>query len=160
MALRDELAKYRDELVIATKGGLRKTDTGVVRDASPEWLRRGVDASLAALGLDYIDLYQVHWPDATVPVAETAGALGELIADGKIRHIGVSNYTADQILAAGEYISMRSHKESYEREISLGSEELRDDPEAEVEELALIYRAKGQWRSGGRAGHDHHHEGR
>ena len=96
-ALRDELASDRDQLVIATKGGLRRTDTGVVRDASPEWLRRGVDASLAALGLDHIDLYQVHWPDPAVPAAETAGALGELIAEGKIRHAGVSNYTAGQI---------------------------------------------------------------
>src|SRR5262249_17958754 len=96
-ALRDELASARDELVIATKGGLRKTETGLIRDASPEWLRRGVDSSLAALGLDHIDLYQVHWPDPTVPVAETADALGELIAEGKIRHVGVSNYTADQI---------------------------------------------------------------
>src|SRR5262245_38726379 len=96
-ALRDELASSRDDLVIATKGGLRKTDTGVVRDASPEWLRRGVDSSLAALGLDHIDLYQVHWPDPAVPFAETAGALGELITEGKIRHVGVSNYTADQI---------------------------------------------------------------
>jgi hypothetical protein len=96
-ALRDELTSARDELVIATKGGLRQTDTGLVRDASPEWLRRGVDSSLTALGLDHIDLYQVHWPDPTAPFAETAGALGELIAEGKIRHVGVSNYTAGQI---------------------------------------------------------------
>ncbi|MUL85321.1 MULTISPECIES: aldo/keto reductase [unclassified Mycolicibacterium] len=96
-ALRDELTSARDELVIATKGGLRQTDTGVVRDASPEGLRRGVDSSLTALGLDHIDLYQVHWPDPAVPFAETAGALGELITEGKIRHVGVSNYTADQI---------------------------------------------------------------
>lgn len=96
-ALRDELTSARDELVIATKGGLRKTQTGLVRDASPEWLRRGVDSSLTALGLDHIDLYQVHWPDPAVPFAETAGALGELISEGKIRHVGVSNYTADQI---------------------------------------------------------------
>jgi aryl-alcohol dehydrogenase-like predicted oxidoreductase len=95
--LRHELASARDDLVIATKGGLRQTDTGIVRDASPEWLRRGVDASLAALGVDYIDLYQVHWPDPSVPFAESAGALGELVTQGKIRHIGVSNYTADQI---------------------------------------------------------------
>jgi aryl-alcohol dehydrogenase-like predicted oxidoreductase len=96
-ALRGELASARDELVIATKGGLRKTDTGLVRDASPEFLRQGVNASLGALGLDYIDLYQVHWPDPSVPAAETAGALGELVAEGKIRHVGVSNYSADQI---------------------------------------------------------------
>jgi hypothetical protein len=96
-ALRNELTTARDELVIATKGGLRMTGNGIVRDASPEFLRRGVNASLTALGLDVIDLYQVHWPDPTVPVAETAGALGELITAGKIRHVGVSNYTADQI---------------------------------------------------------------
>ena len=96
-ALRDELSSARDELVIATKGGLRKTDAGLVRDASRQWLRRGVDASLAALGVDYIDLYQVHWPDPAVPAAETADALAELITEGKIRHVGVSNYTAHQI---------------------------------------------------------------
>jgi aryl-alcohol dehydrogenase-like predicted oxidoreductase len=96
-ALRDELAGGRDELVIATKGGLRQTDSGLVRDASPGSLRHGVDASLRALGIDHIDLYQVHWPDATVPAAETAGALGDLIADGKIGHVGVSNYSAAQM---------------------------------------------------------------
>jgi aryl-alcohol dehydrogenase-like predicted oxidoreductase len=96
-ALRDELTSERDELVIATKGGLRQTNSGLVRDASPDWLRRGVDASLTALGIDHIDLYQVHWPDPTVPAADTAGALGELVADGKVRHVGVSNYDAAQM---------------------------------------------------------------
>src|ERR1700737_4257426 len=66
-ALRDELISERDELVIATKGGLRQTDSGLVRDASPEWLRRGVDASLTALGVDYIALYKVHWPAPPAP---------------------------------------------------------------------------------------------
>jgi aryl-alcohol dehydrogenase-like predicted oxidoreductase len=96
-ALRDELTRDRDELVIATKGGLRQTDSGLVRDASPEWLRRGVDASLAALGIDHIDLYQVHWPDPAVPAEETAGALRDLITEGKIRHVGVSNYNTAQM---------------------------------------------------------------
>src|SRR3954453_21580091 len=96
-ALRDELTRDRDELVIATKGGLRQADSGLVRDASPEWLRKGVDASLAALGTDHIDLYQVHWPDPAVPAAETAGALRDLIAEGKIRHAGVSNYNSAQM---------------------------------------------------------------
>ena len=93
-ALRRELTHHRDQLVIATKGGLRKTTDGVVRDASPGWLRAGVDASLRALGIEHIDLYQVHWPDPTVPAADTAGALAELVAAGKIRHVGVSNYDA------------------------------------------------------------------
>ncbi len=96
-ALRGELARNRDQLVIATKGGLRMTDAGLVRDASPQWLREGVDASLTALGIDHIDLYQVHWPDPKVPAAETAGALRELVAEGKIAHVGVSNYDAAQM---------------------------------------------------------------
>jgi aryl-alcohol dehydrogenase-like predicted oxidoreductase len=96
-ALRHELSHKRSELVIASKGGLRQTESHLVRDASPEWMRKGVDGSLTALGIDHIDLYQVHWPDPTVPAAETAGALGELITEGKIGHVGVSNYDAEQM---------------------------------------------------------------
>jgi len=96
-ALRDDLARARDEVVIATKGGLRQTDAGLVRDASPGWLRKGVDSSLDALGIDYIDLYLVHWPDPTVPASETAGALADLVSEGKIRHVGVSNYDTVQV---------------------------------------------------------------
>jgi aryl-alcohol dehydrogenase-like predicted oxidoreductase len=85
--------RARDQFVIATKGGLRPVEGGgTERDSSPDWIRRGVDSSLTALGTDYIDLYQVHWPDAKVPFAETAGALADLKAAGKIRHVGVSNF--------------------------------------------------------------------
>src|SRR5439155_13642080 len=88
----------RDQVVIATKGGLRPiAGGGIERDASPDWIRRGVDSSLEALGTDYIDLYQIHWPDPKVPFAETAGALADLKAAGKIRHVGVSNYDAAQM---------------------------------------------------------------
>ncbi|MCW2688549.1 MAG: putative oxidoreductase, aryl-alcohol dehydrogenase like protein [Mycobacterium sp.] len=96
-ALRDELTRERDEVVIATKGGLRQTSSGLVRDATAGWLRTGVEASLTALGVDHVDLYQVHWPDPTVPAAETAGALRDLITEGKIRYVGVSNYDAAQM---------------------------------------------------------------
>ncbi|MEZ0362439.1 aldo/keto reductase [Mycobacterium sp. pUA109] len=96
-ALRPDLQRNRDEIVIATKGGLRETDNGPVRDARPEWLRRDIDDSLGALGIDHIDVYQVHWPDPAVPAAETAGALADLVAAGKIRHVGVSNYTTAQV---------------------------------------------------------------
>ncbi len=97
--LRDELRSRRDELVIATKGGLRMDGETLVRDASPQWLRQGVDESLKALGVDHIDLYQVHWPDPDTPSDETAGALGELVDEGKIRHVGVSNFDADEMEA-------------------------------------------------------------
>ncbi|HEY8755506.1 MAG TPA: aldo/keto reductase [Candidatus Dormibacteraeota bacterium] len=88
----------RDDVVIATKGGLRPLGgSQVERDASPEWMRAGVDDSLRALGTDYIDLLQVHWPDPKTPLAETAGALAELVEAGKIRHVGVSNFSTEQM---------------------------------------------------------------
>jgi len=100
-ALRDDLDHSRSEVLIATKGGLRLTPDGLVRDSSPAWLRRGVDESLDALGVEYVDLYQVHWPDPAVPFEETAGALHELVTAGKIRHVGVSNFDTDQMTAFG-----------------------------------------------------------
>jgi aryl-alcohol dehydrogenase-like predicted oxidoreductase len=100
-ALRDDLDHSRADVVIATKGGLRNTPDGLVRDSSPAWLRRGVDDSLEALGVDYLDIYQIHWPDPTVPFAETAGALDELVGEGKIRHVGVSNFDIAQMTEFG-----------------------------------------------------------
>ncbi len=96
-ALRGDLDNRRDEVVVATKGGLRMAETGLVRDASPAWLRSGVEDSLRALGIDHIDIYQVHWPDPKVPFSQTATALQELVDEGKIRHVGVSNFNAAQI---------------------------------------------------------------
>jgi aryl-alcohol dehydrogenase-like predicted oxidoreductase len=122
-ALRDELTRNRDQLVIATKGGLRMTDTGLVRDASPEWLREGVDASLTALGVDHIDLYQVHWPDPKVPAAETAGALRDLVAEGKIGHVGVSNYSAEQMAEFAKTLPVETVQPPYH----LFRREIEDD---------------------------------
>jgi aryl-alcohol dehydrogenase-like predicted oxidoreductase len=88
----------RGSLVIATKGGLRPGKTGgVSRDSSPAWIAAGVESSLRALGTDYIDLYQVHWPDPAAQFAATADQLAKLVADGKIRHVGVSNFDAGQM---------------------------------------------------------------
>jgi aryl-alcohol dehydrogenase-like predicted oxidoreductase len=96
-ALKPELQARRDEVVIATKGGLLLTDDGLQRDSSPQTLRRGVEASLRYLGTDHIDLYQVHWPDPDTPFEETAGALDEMVREGKIRHVGVSNFSAQEM---------------------------------------------------------------
>jgi aryl-alcohol dehydrogenase-like predicted oxidoreductase len=95
-ALRDELTRDRDSLVIATKGGINPGGDRP-RDASREYLRKGVEESLRHLGLDHIDLYQIHWPDVDTPAEETATALQELVDEGKIRHVGVSNYNAEQL---------------------------------------------------------------
>src|ERR1700726_4490738 len=62
----------REQLIIATKGGLRPREGGVTRDSSAAWITQGVESSLRALDMEYIDLYQVHWPDPAVPFEETA----------------------------------------------------------------------------------------
>src|ERR1039457_5483441 len=96
-ALRDDLDNRCDEVVVATKGGLRMTEEGLVRDASRAWLRSAVEDSLRALDIDHLDIYQVHWPDPKVPFSETATALQELVDEGKIRHVGISNFDAAQM---------------------------------------------------------------
>ncbi|MEU0569722.1 aldo/keto reductase [Nonomuraea sp. NPDC005983] len=88
-----------DRVMIATKGGLRMDGDRLVRDSSPAWLRRGVEASLEALGTGRIDLYQVHWPDPRTPFEESAAALREMVDEGLIGHVGVSNFDADQLRA-------------------------------------------------------------
>jgi aryl-alcohol dehydrogenase-like predicted oxidoreductase len=103
----------RDQLVIATKGGLRPTPDGLVRDSSADWIRDGVDASLRALATDYIDLYQVHWPDPATPFEETAEALAKLISDGKIRHIGVSNFDVEQTDEFGATVPVETVQPPY-----------------------------------------------
>ncbi|HEY3673802.1 MAG TPA: aldo/keto reductase [Acidimicrobiia bacterium] len=113
-ALAEELRTARDELVIATKGGLRREGDRLVRDASRAWLREGVDASLRALGVDVIDLYQLHWPDPNTPFEETAGALGELVDAGKIRHAGVSNFDAAQMAAFAEHGPLETLQPPYD----------------------------------------------
>ncbi|MGB8345378.1 MAG: aldo/keto reductase [Ktedonobacteraceae bacterium] len=96
-ALRPYLKSMREDIVLATKGGLRKEGAQVLRDASKSWLRQGVEQSLRNLGVDYIDLYQAHWPDPHTSFEETASALEQLVQEGKIRYVGVSNYNAEQM---------------------------------------------------------------
>jgi aryl-alcohol dehydrogenase-like predicted oxidoreductase len=94
------LRSYKDtaHVVVATKGGhTRDARGGWDLDGSPAYLRRACDASLAALGVDVIDLYQHHRPDPEVPYAETLGALKELHQAGKVRMLGLSNADPDQI---------------------------------------------------------------
>lgn len=87
----------RERVILATKGGLRLEGDDMLRDASPAWLREGVESSLRSLGTDYIDVYQIHWPDNQTPPEETAAALEDLVREGKIRHVGVSNYDPAQM---------------------------------------------------------------
>jgi pyridoxine 4-dehydrogenase len=97
----DALYPYPDDLVIATKGGLLRPGAGRWEpDGRPEHLRAACEGSLRRLRLDRIPLYQFHRPDPRVPLAESLGALVELKDEGKIRHIGVSNVSEDQLRQA------------------------------------------------------------
>jgi aryl-alcohol dehydrogenase-like predicted oxidoreductase len=92
------LGLRRSEVVIATKFGMPLDDTHF--GASPTYVRSACEDSLRRLNTDYIDLYQLHYPDDTVDIADTLGALQELVAEGKVREIGCSNFNADQLRAA------------------------------------------------------------
>jgi aryl-alcohol dehydrogenase-like predicted oxidoreductase len=103
----------RDRVVVATKGGLRKDGDTLHRDASGRWLREGVDSSLRNLRTDYIDLYQVHWPDPKTPVEETGRVLADLVREGKIRHAGVSNYSSRQMADLAQYGPVETDQPPY-----------------------------------------------
>jgi pyridoxine 4-dehydrogenase len=96
--LADVLYPYPADLVIATKGGMARPGPGRWEpDGRPEHLREACEGSLRRLKLDQIPLYQLHRPDPRVPVADSIGGLAELRDEGKIRHIGVSNVTEQQL---------------------------------------------------------------
>jgi aryl-alcohol dehydrogenase-like predicted oxidoreductase len=96
-ALQPEIRSARESIVIATKGGLRLDDGLTVRDSSPAALRRDLESSLRSLGTDYVDLYQVHWPDPLVPIEETAETMDTFVREGLVRSVGVSNYDPGQM---------------------------------------------------------------
>ena len=100
--LRDALASHPvgPTALVATKGGIARDGRRMRIDARPWHLRRACESSLAALGVETIELYQLHAPDTLVPFAESVGALGDLQREGKIRRIGLSNVTPDHLREA------------------------------------------------------------
>jgi aryl-alcohol dehydrogenase-like predicted oxidoreductase len=96
------IAGRRDEVVLATKFGIERTADGgrAGINGSPDYVRAACDASLQRLGVDHIDLYYQHRVDAAVPVEETWGALAELVAAGKVKHLGISEAAPDTIRRA------------------------------------------------------------
>src|SRR3954470_7224769 len=113
----EALHPYPNGLVIATKGGLRRTGPGQwPRDARPERLKECCEASLRRLRLDRIDLYQLHSPDPRVPYGESVGALKELQDEGKIKHVGISNVSVDELSQAREIVEVVTVQNLYNLE--------------------------------------------
>ena len=103
----------RKDVVIATKCGNEFINGAYVRDGSPDKILRECEESLQNLQTDYIDVYLVHWPDPKVPFAETMGALNQLKKEGKILHVGVSNFTQEQMEEAGQYCEIEAYQPQY-----------------------------------------------
>ena len=97
------IAGRRDQVVLATKFGIlappRQGQPGAI-NGSPEYVRSSIDKSLSSLGVDYIDLYYQHRADDQVPIEETVGAMSELVAQGKVLHLGLSEASRDTIRRA------------------------------------------------------------
>lgn len=94
------LGSRRDEVVIATKFGLPMSDGARPRNASSRYVVSAIEASLRRLRTDYVDLYQIHFPDVDTPIEETLTALDELLRQGKVRYIGCANFEIWQIVDA------------------------------------------------------------
>ena len=120
------LGKRRGDVVVATKFGMPVDERR--RGAKPEYIRRAVEDSLRRLGTDRIDLYQIHQPDPETPIGDTLSALNELVIAGKVREIGCSNFSADQLRAAENAVRTGAARfVSVQNEYSLLHREPEDD---------------------------------
>jgi pyridoxine 4-dehydrogenase len=129
----EALHPYPDGLVIATKGGLRRSGPGQwPRDARPERLRECCEASLRRLKLDRIDLYQLHSPDPQVPFEDSVGALKELQDEGKIRHVGISNVSLDELERARAIVEVVTVQNRYNLEDRRSDDVLERCEELEI----------------------------
>jgi aryl-alcohol dehydrogenase-like predicted oxidoreductase len=110
----EALYPYPEDLVIATKGGFGRSGPNRWEpNGRPEHLREACEGSLRRLKLEQIPLYQFHTPDKTVPFAESVGAVAELKAEGKIRHVGLSNVTEEQFREAARIVPIVSIQNRY-----------------------------------------------
>jgi len=120
------LGSRRNQVFIATKFGMEMDKKR--KGAKPEYVHQALDASLHRLGTDRIDLYQLHTPDPETPIAETLGALSELVHAGKVREIGCSNFSVTQLREAEVAAKKGAHFVSVQNEFSL----FHRDPEKDI----------------------------
>jgi aryl-alcohol dehydrogenase-like predicted oxidoreductase len=127
----------RDEVQIATKFGNERSEDGgyLGINGSPEYVRRACDASLERLGVDHIDLYYQHRVDKTVPIEETVGAMAELVQQGKVRHLGLSEASPETIRRANAVHQITALQTEY----SLWTRDPEDEILPTVRELGIAF---------------------
>ena len=136
----EALFPYPKDLVIATKGGLLRTGPGQwPADGRPEHLRVALEGSLQRLRVDHIDIYQFHRPDPKVPFEDSVGALAKMKEEGKIRHIGLSNVTIDQLARAQKIVPIVTVQNHY----NLAMRESEHMTAAESEEMIDLCARQG-----------------
>lgn len=134
--IKSALYPYPADLVIATKGGIIRPGGGPgAVDGSPQYLRRACEGSMKRLGVERIDLYQLHTVDPQVPLEESVGELLELRKEGKIHHIGVSNLDLDQLKRAQKVAPLASIQNRYNYRLRTSDDVLRH---CEAEGLVFI----------------------
>jgi aryl-alcohol dehydrogenase-like predicted oxidoreductase len=136
LAVGKAIAGRRDEVKIATKFGIisgPQADRPAVVNGTPEYVRSSVDGSLARLGVDHIDLYYQHRADPDVPIEETVGAMAELVAAGKVRHLGLSEASVDTIRRAAAVHPIAA----LQSEWSLWSRDIEDEIVPTCRELGI-----------------------
>ena len=131
------LGSRRDDVLIGTKFG--SPVDGGPGGAAPEYVRAAVERSLAKLGTDRIDLYQLHRPDDSTPIADTLGVLDELVREGKVREIGCSNFSAPQLREAEEAAAGGARFVSVQNQWNLLQREDEAETVPEVERLGIGY---------------------
>jgi aryl-alcohol dehydrogenase-like predicted oxidoreductase len=112
--IREALYPYPSDVLVATKGGhIRDGDKNWLTDGRPEHIKESCEASMKRLGVEQIELYQLHRPDPDVPYEESIGALAELKSEGKVRHVGISNVDVEQLEAARKIVQISSVQNRY-----------------------------------------------
>ncbi|UOQ48078.1 aldo/keto reductase [Gracilibacillus caseinilyticus] len=125
----------RNEMIVATKGSHRYEGDDIANDNSPAFLQQTVDDSLKRLKTDYIDLFYIHFPDEDTPKYEAVGALQELKEQGKIRSIGVSNFSRDQLQEANQ----DGYVDVYQGEYNLINRKAEEDLFPYVQEKSISF---------------------
>src|SRR5262249_16384115 len=126
----------RDKAVLATKfGNIRLADGSPGANGKPDYVRQACEASLKRLGLEAIDLYHIHRGDTTVPIEETVGALAKLVAEGKVRHLGISEAAPATLRRAHKTHPMAALQTEY----SLWTRDVESELLATCKELGIGY---------------------